>query len=1465
MKQGTLFSFFSKKPPAKKAPAVKSKPGGQNGAAAEFTDVSSGKRDNIVNAKSLTAAAKNVDGSNSQVRRLKVGNRVEVLWPDDNEYYAAKIVDIKRCGPNDNGTGSKPMFSLLYDDGETEELDLNGEDFRVLLDESQTTKRKAQVAVINQENEGTDGEFEFEEEEEGVDGIVDGNDWQPDDEQDDDDEPMGDFLADSDSEGGSVKKRSAKRSRLSKVKQSARPVPASQKAVTPPSTTLNHTQKANIDKHNADTSASSVFIDFASDNKLSGSSKTSYPRSSSSTMTTKSPELNNRKTVITPNINKEPRNAAQKNVPAAGMFQEGAVNSAGTHLHNHLSFLFPPKLKDTNGTLSTGPNYDTRTLYFGVTEEREILKHTKQPKLTPASKQWWEIKSQYFDTVLFFKTGKFYELYHMDADIGCKELGFVYMKGILAHSGFPEAAYGLMSGKLIDRGYKVARVEQTETPDELLKRKKSVRSGPKPMVVNREVCCISSIGTRTYCFLDDTKCFNTGAADASHGPLLSIREVLLPQDDAEGNTASKSDSLKAYCEYGVTIVDAVRSIITVGQFADDILRSRMHTLLTAFAPSEIILNSSTSKELKQLIQMCQTARVEHVRDEESFPTSTAICASHRVQLNRKSPCRPWDANEAISEIHRKQYYASRRTKKKSNGQGDNRNVILWPEVLRACVEGGAELALSSFGASLYYLQRGLVDDEIIGFGNVKAYVPPGSPVVNEDGSVAAAAGEKETSKKDTPVPANKALSALCSQAAAEEVGIDFQHKPAESSASRAVDFSQDVQSPSKGPAHNQCPPETDHMQLDGTTIENLEVLLNQTDRTPKNSLWAKLNHTKTPHGNRLLKAWLLRPLFRKTDIDRRMDAVSELATGSAALAMNEARSMLSKVGDLERLLSRVHSMGGGNAADSAHPNERAMLYEGPKYTKRKVEDFRRLLTGLEYAGKVVDLFAPEHCTNLTSSLLQKILRRQCDSGIFPDAVEKELAWFRDNFDVAKAKEGLFEPTPGIDEDYDKACAEVARLNDELENYRLDMCQVLGRNATQHWKYINTAPESRDKYLIELPVSVPVPASFYVKGKRGKGAKQVNKYRTQIVEKLVTSLDKALEHKKAGKDRGMQIVFQKFDSRRPIWSAACQVVAMLDALGSLAHVSSLPDMVRPTILDCVEDKSSPVMKIHQGRHFCVDVTHYGGNFIPNDLGLGGDSHDDALARVLLLSGPNMGGKSTLLRQTCLIAILGQIGCFVPAAECSFTPLDRIFTRLGATDRILSGQSTFFVELAETAAALRGSTRRSLVIMDELGRGTSTFDGTAIASATVQYLIESSGCLALFATHYHSLLEEWKENPSVRLGHMECIVGVSKDQDSNSYSSNDKDHSITFLYTLGEGSCPKSFGINVARLAGLPEEVLTTATKKSSAFELEINGLNPSDNSIIDDQDSLLYQLKSAVLNEDAEAAEKLWKQLTQDVQ
>jgi DNA mismatch repair protein MSH6 len=841
--------------------------------------------------------------------------------------------------------------------------------------------------------------------------------------------------------------------------------------------------------------------------------------------------------------------------------------------------------------------------------------------------------------------------------------------------------------------------------------------------------------------------------------------------------------------------------------------------------------NGASKTLHSLVESYKNSSrapitVEKIGDSISFPKSTALNPDIRRKLERQTTyINPWDVQETLDEVHRKAYFP-----RASRKDTESKNITRWPKILQAVIEGEADLALSSFGAVLYHLQRNLIDREILSMGSISAYIPSAQLEMPS-----ASLSDQTTQEELDLVPP-------MTPAAPEPRDPHMQFEGAQ------VDIAEEAQ--------------INHMTLDGTTLQNLEILTNSKTHTTSGSLWSKINFTKTPHGSRMLRAWLLRPLFRVDDIARRADAVEELVSGSAASALSEARQILAKCGDIERLLSRIHSMSGSGSSEdtgAVHPNERAVLYESATHTRRKVGDFSKLLNGLRQSARIPELFDG---IELQSGLLRKIVYPVSKGGYFPE-MDRELDWFFQNFDCELAAKGFFEPGRGMDDDYDEACDAIERIRRELEDYKDEMCsQVLRGSSRTQWKYINTKDDSKDKYFIELPASIPVPDNFIVKGKRGKGAKQVNKYRTREVEQLIQQLEHALDVQKDGKARGMQLIFAKFDSRRSLWAAAAQTTAMLDAVGSLAQASSNPGFTRPTIIPCPLD-AKPCIHFVQGRHPCVEITHTGGQFIPNDLTLGEyeqqGSRVSLSERVLLLSGPNMGGKSTLLRQTCILAILAQIGCFVPAEECALTPVDRIFTRLGASDRILLGQSTFFVELAETASALRGATRRSLVIMDELGRGTSTFDGTAIASACVQHLVQQNQCLTLFATHYHSLLSEWQEEPVVRLGHMECQVenGIGHENEDSS-ENNDKDHNITFLYTLGEGPCPKSFGINVAKLAGLPDEVLSRAKHTSSIFEKEMNSAGSTINA--DKADEICASLISSFEAGDDDQIMNVWHML-----
>jgi len=746
------------------------------------------------------------------------------------------------------------------------------------------------------------------------------------------------------------------------------------------------------------------------------------------------------------------------------------------------------------------------------------------------------------------------------------------------------------------------------------------------------------------------------------GPLLTISEIMLEQPDAAMSDDS-DDAPPAVCEYGVAIVNAVHGSVTLGQFADDKLRSRLHTLLSTTNPAEIVLETTASADLRQMIKNnAPLASVEYVNPSESLPPSRAMDSNMRALGSRPGPFNPWDGATTVAEMHRKKYFPS----SSKTGQGDESR---WPKVLLACIEGHADLALSALGGGLFYLQRSLVDYEILSMAEIRAYVPPTSTSANVE----------ETANKE----GNRALTQASSETQSAQDTPD--------AAGTTVE----------------------HMQLDGITLENLEILANQSDGTACGSLWGVVNRASTPHGQRLLRGWLLRPLFKKEDIDRRADAVAELVSGSPSLALTEARPRLKKVGDIERFLSRVHSMGN---MEEGHPANRQVLYEHTKYNKRKVEDFSKLLKGLEAMDSIISIFKD---VKVTSPLLAKVLYRADAGGAMP-VVSDKLRWFKENFDAKKAIEGEFEPAPGIDDEYDQATADKEACESELKSLQQQYIQEYPA-ARGQFKYINLKKDQKDKYLIELPVSVKVGSEFIVKGKRGTGSKQVCKYYTREVESAVKDLEDALKRQKEGKSRGLEAVFKKFDADRALWNVCVQVSSMLDALSALAEVSSQPGMTRPVILS---DSDKATVNIMGGRHPCVQTTHSGDDFVPNDASLGGDG-----ARVLLLSGPNMGGKSTLLRQTCLISIMAQIGMFVPATSATLTPFDRIFTRLGSSDKILAGQSTFFVELSECAAALRGATSRSFVIMDELGRGTSTFDGTAIAHAVIKHLVYSTQCLTM----------------------------------------------------------------------------------------------------------------------------------------
>nr|CAB3471982.1 unnamed protein product [Digitaria exilis] len=288
--------------------------------------------------------------------------------------------------------------------------------------------------------------------------------------------------------------------------------------------------------------------------------------------------------------------------------------------------------------------------------------------------------------------------------------------------------------------------------------------------------------------------------------------------------------------------------------------------------------------------------------------------------------------------------------------------------------------------------------------------------------------------------------------------------------------------------------------------------------------------------------------------------------------------------------------------------------------------------------------------------------------------------------------------------------------------------------------------------------------------------------------------------------------ERFVGNAPEWSLVINAVSTIDVLRSFAAMtlSSFGAMCRPHIL--LKD-DVPILRM-KGLWHPYAFAESANGLVPNDLTLGGDL--SGLNRfALLLTGPNMGGKSTIMRATCLTIVLAQLGCYVPCTSCELTLADSIFTRLGATDRIMSGESTFLVECTETASVLQNATEDSLVLLDELGRGTITFDGYAIAYAVFRHLVERVRCRLLFATHYHSLTKEFASHPHVSLQHMACMFRP-RSGDGNG------EKELTFLYRLTSGACPESYGLQVATMAGIPKVVVERASVAGQAMRAKIAG-------------------------------------------
>ncbi|TBR38981.1 MULTISPECIES: DNA mismatch repair protein MutS [Dyella] len=531
--------------------------------------------------------------------------------------------------------------------------------------------------------------------------------------------------------------------------------------------------------------------------------------------------------------------------------------------------------------------------------------------------------------------------------------------------------------------------------------------------------------------------------------------------------------------------------------------------------------------------------------------------------------------------------------------------------------------------------------------------------------------------------------------------------------------------------------------LDAATRRNLELDTHPTGRT-EHTLLGVLDESVTPMGARLLRRWLNRPLRSRDVLRHRHQAIGALIESRR---FESLREKLRGIGDLERILARV-------ALRSARPRDLSTLRDGLAAAPTLRDEIAALDSPLLHAlvARIGD--HADNAALLARAVVAQPPVLQRDGGVIADGYDAELDELRRL--ATNADQYLVEL-----EEREKAASGIATLK-------------VGYNRV-HGYYIEISKGQADK----------APTHYT----RRQTTKNAERY---ITEELKTFEDKVLSAKERSlmRERALyEALLDELTVKLESLKAAAAAMAELDVITTLAERASTLDWSEPTLTD------EPGIHIERGRHPVVEKVR-AEPFEPNDLQL-----NDA-RRMLVITGPNMGGKSTYMRQNALIALLAHIGSYVPASGARIGPVDRIFTRIGAGDDLSRGQSTFMVEMSETANILHNATEHSLVLMDEVGRGTSTYDGLALARAAAVHLAAASRAYTLFATHYFELTELANEYPTIANVHLDAVEYGDQ---------------LVFMHAVKEGPANRSFGLQVAALAGLPKSVIADARRTLAELE------------------------------------------------
>ena len=559
--------------------------------------------------------------------------------------------------------------------------------------------------------------------------------------------------------------------------------------------------------------------------------------------------------------------------------------------------------------------------------------------------------------------------------------------------------------------------------------------------------------------------------------------------------------------------------------------------------------------------------------------------------------------------------------------------------------------------------------------------------------------------------------------------------------------------------------------IDTYTLRNLEITRNLRDGGKKDTLYDVLDFTKTAMGSRLLRKWLEYPLLNPKKINDRLDAVANLVSDFSL--RNNLREQLKEIYDFERLLTRME-VGTANARDMNAL--KSSLYVLPAIKKSLVKATAKLLANIHQKISTYD----DLVVLIDKAIVEDPSFSIREGGFIKDGYNQELDEYRN---IAKNSKRLLQQ---MEED--------EKNKTGIKSLKIGYNKVFGY-------YIEVRHSSTEM----------VPENY------------IRKQTLANAERYITPELKEFETKILGaQEKIVQLEYNLFTELRDILKTkissiqnTAHEIAILDVLVSLAQAGDEYHYIRPKLLD------DGTIHIKDGRHPLVERILNRDLFVPNDTHL-----DNAQNEIMIITGPNMAGKSTYMRQSALLTLMTQVGSFIPAREASISPVDKIFTRIGASDDLVSGQSTFMVEMNEVSHILKYATNKSLVILDEIGRGTSTYDGMSIARAVIEHIRDHIGAKTLFATHYHELTD-LEDDVHVK---NYCIAVKEKGSD------------VTFLRRIIRGSADKSYGIHVAKLAGLPQEVV----KRAETILIDLENTAPTkEKTIISDENNIDTTIKQDI--------------------